>query len=494
MIARDNVKNRLDNSTLHNSAPTPSLFSKNGVDHYDRSIYDLRPGETWEEREERRMSPADRALREAHRSGFETVDAYEQTKAVNRLANLLEGGSASTPGRTTPGLGLFAGHCSHAFERGHNPKICAECINLEITARTEAQRAHEIAQAEKFQRAVSDELEPEEEAAILGRFVDYGRKEVLAREVRPDMVAGLIAHRGTINMLSGYRGSMKSLVTLSLAGAVAGGDDEILGLEVNEHGPVLYAYLEDPEGLKPRLAAWEDYHGRPMDGVRIITAPMDMKAPEDVQGLALLARRRGAVLIILDSVAKTGGGKEDGEDFAAYRAGIEALAEATDAAVLVLHNSGHDQSRSRGHTVLEDGMNSSVLLRPRSDREGGGIGMSDCKTRDGSPLESVALEFHPCGPINPTTGKPWSGVPRLRTIGTTLSVAARAYDEILTKVYEAIDNAATPGEATSQEIADALGVDKSNVSREMKPLMANGWITDNGGRTSAKRFTRGSAA
>ena len=266
--------------------------------------------------------------------------------------------------------------------------------------------------------------------------------------------------------------------------------DEVYGLRVSRNGPVLYAYLEGAPGLSRRVAAWEAYHERTMDGVYFTHDPMDMKRPEDVRDLAVLARSVGAVLVVLDSVAKSGGGKEDMEDFGAYRLGLESLRDALpDAAVLTLHNTGHDRSRARGHTTLVDGMDSAVLLVPRPAAEGGGVELRDEKSRDTAALENMRLAFEPAGPINPRTGQPWSGVTVRQDIGDFLSNAHQAYQDRITRVTEAIT--AAGGEITSKALAEALGVDRGNLTREIKDLLANGVLVHNGRATSGRRYLLG---
>lgn len=362
---------------------------------------------------------------------------------------------------------------------GHDPFACPVCLVARRRAVAEAHRILEVERHEEFQRAVSGELGEREEAALLGRFTVHDADEVRARITEPDLVAGIVGPRGSLNQISGHRGTGKTLFTLGLAGAVAEGLSDFHGLAVTAHLPVLFVYREGIPGLPQRLRAWEEHHGRLMSGVTFLHDPLDMRDPADVQALTILARRQNCGLIVLDSVAKTGGGKEDIEDFSDYRTGLEALRDGTGAAVLVLHNSGYDKSRGRGHTTLVDGMDSSVVLRTRPDREGGGIDLVDEKSRETAPLESINLGIQPVAESVVMVRRDWT-----ETLATAMQVA----DSTMSKVAAAIDGAETPGEATAEEVAAALGVSRTNLSRELRPLLESGQLLTNGKATTGRRY------
>lgn len=336
--------------------------------------------------------------------------------------------------------------------------------------------------------AVGQDDEDQDDA--LARFTVLEPDDLRDRPTEPDIVEGVVGPPGTLSMINGYRGSMKSLTALGLAAAVGAGLPEVYGLAVTLHGPVLYAYLEGASGLSRRLRAWEAHHGRPMAGVSFIHDPLDLRQPADVRALSLLGRRLGAKLVVLDSVAKTGGGREDAEDFSAYRAGLEALRDATGAAVLVLHNSGHDRSRARGHSTLVDGVDSAVVLIPRDQREGGGVTARDEKSRDSAALAEAQLRFEAAGPLNPRTGEAWSGVVVRQSFDESLHAALGAVERDTARVLAAID--AAGGEIAPGDLAKVLGVttDRGELKRAMAPILAGGQVTGNGKSTRAMRYLR----
>lgn len=398
----------------------------------------------------------------------------------------LETSMSPSPVETPP----TAGRCALYGTRGHNPRACVTCRIAEEATALEAARRLEVQRAEEFAQAVSGELSPDDEAALTGRFKLWSADDVRTRPNSPDIVDGLIGPKGTLNQINGHRGSMKSLVTLGLAAAIGGGMDSVYGLPVRTHGPVLYVYLEGVPGLTRRLQAWEDHHGRRMTGVTFLHDPIDLKHPDDVRALSVIARRMKASVIILDSVAKSGGGREDIEDFGAYRQGLEALKDTADAAVLTLHNSGHDKTRGRGHTVLIDGMDSAVTLVRKPDREGGGVALVDEKSRDSAAVAGTRLQFLPCGPKR-ADGSSWSGVAVVQDVMESANTAVATLTAERDLILKAIDTAETPGEASSAELAAALGVTRSNLSRSLRPFLEANAIRTNGKGSKALKYLRG---
>lgn len=365
---------------------------------------------------------------------------------------------------------------------------------IQQLGRKRADRRMNEIMAEEFARAASGEATPEEERALVGRFTLRTPDDIRKQETVPDIVAGIIGPPGSINQISGERGSMKTLTTLGIVGAIGCCMDEVYGLPVNSCGSVLYCYLEGAGGLARRLMAWEDHHQRQMENVVFLHDPVDVKRPEDVRALAILARRLDANVIVLDSVAKTGGGKEDMEDFGAYRAGVEALRDATGAAVVMLHNSGYNKGRSRGHTTLVDGVDSAVLLRKMDDSEGGGVKLSDEKSRDSGEVETVRLEFEPCGPVNLATGEFWSGVVVRKDVEDMIGTVLFAHAELARDVLRAID-AHGPDGVPAKPLAAALGMDSTrNLAYKLRPLIEAEVVVDNGRGTTAKRYLRGPRA
>ncbi|HYO18897.1 MAG TPA: AAA family ATPase [Dermatophilaceae bacterium] len=360
----------------------------------------------------------------------------------------------------------------------------------DLAIRAEAQRRYEQQEAVKFEQVVQGEVDNSD---ALARFQVFRPSDIRNNPIMPDMIEGLLGYQGSLNEFTGYLGSMKSLVLLSVCGAIAGGHAELWGLQVNVHGPVVLVYREGQQGITWRLNAWESYYGLMADNVVVIHDPMDMRRAEDVRDLAARVKAEEAVAVALDPVARTGGGAEDAEDFGAYRQGIEALRDATDASVIVNHNSGvHERARGRGHTTLPDGMDSIISFVKKRDDEGGGIALDNGKNRDQDALAGIRLMFHPCGPPNQKTGKPWSGVPLVQPDGLTWGNTLAALAQEAQPVLDALDAAGGSG-ITSAQLAAVLGINPSNLSKHktVRMLTESKMIEHNGQKGSAVRWLRG---
>lgn len=383
--------------------------------------------------------------------------------------------TAETPGAFLPNLEQRVAEATHREVANLLGRRAAPAIVAEMDRQAFAAASAEGAEGD---------------AELLGRFTVHVADDLREQAAMADIVESVVGPPGTLSMINGYRGSMKSLTTLGLAGAIATGMDTVYGLKVTAHVPVLYAYLEGASGLPRRLRAWEEYHGRPMTGVHFIHDALNMRLPEDVRAMALLAKSVGAGVIVLDSVAKTGGGKEDAEDFGAYRAGLEALRDATGAAVLMLHNSGHDKTRARGHSTLVDGVDSAVTLIPRALTEGGGVSVKDEKSRDSKALDNFVVRFEGAGPLDVATQAPWSGVVVPQSFDDSVHQALIETQAITRKVLQAID--AAGGEISPKELSAVMDIrlDGGELAKVMRAVMAGGEVEENGKQARAKRYQR----
>lgn len=205
--------------------------------------------------------------------------------------------------------------------------------------------------ADQLALAVAD---PERAAELAMRFAVFDRDAVVDMPAPLEMIVGTLPPQGEIGELSGSRGLGKSLLSLDLAGHVASTFDEWCGRRINVHGPVLYVAREGWQGFGKRVRAWELHHVRHLDGVIFTPSAVDLRNPEEAHALGVFAKARCAVMVVLDSAQGTGIGAEDTSDTADYNMGVRMVRDISGAAVMVLHNSGWDESRGRGSTLLPD--------------------------------------------------------------------------------------------------------------------------------------------
>jgi hypothetical protein len=167
------------------------------------------------------------------------------------------------------------------------------------------------------------------------------------------LVAGYVPERSFV-VLYGRPGARKSFLALDMALSVATGRPWH-GREVRK-GSVVYLAAEGQAGMKGRVAAWRQSHGKgyPKPDMKLILQHVNI-----VQQLSelkdLLSTVTGISLIVIDTLARTfGGGDENStRDMNTFVAAIDQLREATGACILVVHHSGKDDSKgARGSTVL----------------------------------------------------------------------------------------------------------------------------------------------
>ena len=160
----------------------------------------------------------------------------------------------------------------------------------------------------------------------------------------------------SLAVMFGRAGSGKTHVALDVVLHVATGS-AWHGHEVLE-GHVVYVVAEGARGVGQRQKAWKlvnRYHASLADRVTWHPAPVSLLGPEGVAALAEIAAERRAVLVVVDTLARsmTGANENDPKDMGCVIDACERIRQATGACVLLVHHSGKDQSAgSRGHSSL----------------------------------------------------------------------------------------------------------------------------------------------
>lgn len=156
---------------------------------------------------------------------------------------------------------------------------------------------------------------------------------------------------GSFAWLTGKPGSAKSFVAISMSCCISTGRPWH-GHAV-KRGPVLYVVAEGVRGLRKRVRAWEYHNGVRCD---VVFLPLRVDLIADRYPLGLLARELGAVLVVIDTVARvTVGLKEnDSADMGRIVQAAEVITELSDACVMYVHHeprggeNPQQQRRGRG--------------------------------------------------------------------------------------------------------------------------------------------------
>jgi KaiC/GvpD/RAD55 family RecA-like ATPase len=170
------------------------------------------------------------------------------------------------------------------------------------------------------------------------------------------LVKGLIAP-GDLVVLFGPPGSGKSVLAPYLAHAVAAGRI-VFGRRVRP-GPVLYIAAEDPEGMKMRATALRAVYGD-AEGMRIAPEAVNLQSdgttePPDLTAILAAADKLGAVLVVLDTVAKAFPGLDENDARSMGRAvhSLRRLTTPNRAVIAVHHGAKAEGKTPRGHGVLD---------------------------------------------------------------------------------------------------------------------------------------------
>jgi hypothetical protein len=191
----------------------------------------------------------------------------------------------------------------------------------------------------------------------------------------------------SLTTLFGSPGCGKSFVAIDMACCIASGQE--WNGNRTATGQVLYIAGEGHVGFARRLTAWESVHGAiPANRLFVSTRSIAFNAAglQDVLD-AIKELSDVPVLIVIDTLATVIDGNEnDAADMARFIRALKAMQVRTQAAVLVVHHTGHgDKSRARGHSSLNGAIDTELKLE-RTD----GNGTLTCtKQKDGEEPKPV---------------------------------------------------------------------------------------------------------
>jgi hypothetical protein len=150
-------------------------------------------------------------------------------------------------------------------------------------------------------------------------------------------------------------------------------------------GPVVYCAFEGSHGYKKRAQALRQHHRIAAGGqVPLYLVPGRINMVKEYPLLIAAVREQliGGVprMIVLDTLNKSLVGSESKDvDMAAYIVAAEALRDAFDCVVLIIHHCGYDETHPRGHTSLTGAVDSEFEVV----REGALVTVKNVTMRDG---------------------------------------------------------------------------------------------------------------
>lgn len=204
---------------------------------------------------------------------------------------------------------------------------------------------------------------------------------------RPYVIKGLLA-QGDVAAIVGAPGAGKSLLAPRLGYAVAQGG-EVFGRRTRKGG-VLYVAAEDGHGMRGRLSALHQDHGK-VEGFHLVIGVSDLLSKGgDLATLKAEVKARRPALVIIDTLAVAFPGLEENtaEGMGKVIAAARGLTTWGAAVVLIHHDTKAGDGLPRGHSLLNGALDMSLALT----KDGDGIVVGRMSKNRNGPSD-VTLAF-----------------------------------------------------------------------------------------------------
>lgn len=225
--------------------------------------------------------------------------------------------------------------------------------------------------------------------ALLGELLDTDGLDTIPR-LEP-VIEGFL-YRDTLARIIGPSGHMKSFVALDFAGHIGGGHDW-RGCRVTQ-GPVIYLVAEGGAGIRKRVRAWEQYHGRKMAGVRFLPRPVQAGDAVAWSVLTEVCKRIQPVFIIFDTQARVTVGVEENSsrEMGLVIDRMDNLRTVTKACVTLIHHQGLQGDHGRGSTAVKGALQTELRVTKKGKKgPDSQVIVSSDKQKDDEELDDIAF-------------------------------------------------------------------------------------------------------
>jgi hypothetical protein len=212
--------------------------------------------------------------------------------------------------------------------------------------------------------------------------------DIRGRTTPSYLIKGVIPRVG-LGCVWGEPKSGKSFWALDVAMHVALGWD-YRGKRVQQ-GPAVYIAAEGQTGVENRIEAWRQNRLEAYEGdVPFYLCPVNLDLIADHGELIGVIRQTTAdpAIVTIDTLNRTLRGSENSdEDMSAFVEAADAIREAFNCAVMIIHHCGIDGTRARGHTSLRGSLE--VLINVKRNKAGDVITTVE-EMKDGEDGEVIA--------------------------------------------------------------------------------------------------------
>jgi hypothetical protein len=288
-------------------------------------------------------------------------------------------------------------------------------------------------------RFLDDRNDPEQRPRRSIKLIPFD--EITLSRRRRDLVANLVPRVG-LTVVWGPPKCGKSFWVFDAAMHIAL-DWPYRGRRVHA-GPVIYCAFEGQSGLEARLEAFRrHFMSEAHTATPFYLQPATLNLVKQSADLIAEIREHQVepVLIVLDTLNRSFAGSESSdEDMTAYVQAADAIRDAFDCAVVIVHHCGIDGTRPRGHTALTGAVDAQIAIK--RDAADNIIATVEC-AKDGpqgdtivSRLEVVQVGEDEDGEpiascvIVPAEGEEGAGRPKVKGAAKiALDLLRRAIDE-----------------------------------------------------------------
>ena len=305
------------------------------------------------------------------------------------------------------------------------------------------------------------------------RFLSIG--QMLQRPPPQWLVDGFLPENG-IGVLWGASGTFKSFIAVDIGLSVAYGLPW-RGQKIPTAKPVLYVAGEGAYGLGVRSLVWTSQRaaGQPEPPFYVLPVSVDLTSAKVVDALVADIKSFGVNfgLVVVDTLARNfgGGNENDAVDVNKFVQGIDALRNALDGHILVIHHSGkEDQKGERGSSALRGAVDVSL----RVSRESGSplVRVACVKQKDAAEPEPFTLKLVPAEAVHPVHGEIVSSLIPVFEEPAISAKAGGKMGRLEREILAALDD----GPATSRTLAKRLGADPGNVQRSIRSLASKNLV------------------